>query len=144
MVVHNFGGNTYDSKKQNTFPVIQMLNDLVGMRVSNIENYKRKISEVDSDMETWPPLSTEQPFKPRVLPTKKSRGKTGEPKQPKFPKSDQKNLSNSVAVDNINTELFLDKNVESQTDNTKNTKANEELFKDDKTLSKKDSWVEGD
>ena len=47
IVIPNFGGTTFDEKTQSkaTFPVLQMLNDLVEMRIKNIHQYKRKISD---------------------------------------------------------------------------------------------------
>lgn len=61
MNIHNFGGNTFDDNSKKTTPVIQMLIDLVGMRINNISNYKRKISadsnimaEQENENDTWP------------------------------------------------------------------------------------------
>ena len=55
IVIPNFGGTTFDEKTQSkhTFPVLQMLNDLVELRIKNIHQYKRKVSEcsVQGDLE---------------------------------------------------------------------------------------------
>jgi hypothetical protein len=77
LVIHNFGGNTYDEASHVATPVIQMLNDLIGMRVSNISNYKRKISDSSmvppDEAETWP-ANSNIGFQPSGLKRKISEG----------------------------------------------------------------------